>query len=133
MWKNRITKRVASDENLKKQLLQNPKKILAEEFQLSLPNDVEVVILQDTPTKIHLTLPHPKWESSGSDELADEHLKMVSGGAQSIPRTWRLGRDVHPDGRWDWTISKDGGKTWDWPNPKERELYDLSMGGRVEL
>jgi len=51
-----ITKAWENDE-FKKILLENPKKTIETELGIQLPEDIEIFIHEQTPTKLHLILP----------------------------------------------------------------------------
>jgi len=65
---------VAENDEFKKSLLENPKAALEELLKLQLPENLEVVVHQDTPEKLNIVLPYC------SDELSDDELDKISGG-----------------------------------------------------
>ena len=112
MWKDQITNKAATDENLKKRLLKDPKMTLASEFHMQLPDDVEVIIFEDTPKKLHLTLTHPAWRNLNTLDLGDEKLKAIAGGrgrGDQYISTQRWNEDKQG---YENVFSSDGGKTW---------------------
>ncbi len=52
----------------------NPKNIIEEKLRFRLPENMEIVVLEDSPDKIHIVLPLPK------EELSETELLAVSGG-----------------------------------------------------
>jgi len=53
----------------------NPKNIIEEKLRFRLPENMEIVVLEDSPDKIHIVLPSPPRE-----ELSEIELEAVSGG-----------------------------------------------------
>ena len=74
-----IVARAWRDEAFKQQLLSNPKAVLTE-AGMSVPEDVELQVVQDTPTLRHLVLPVAP---AGSSTLSEEALDLVSGGGST--------------------------------------------------
>ena len=64
------------DEAYKKGLIADPKGVLQKEFGLELPPALSIEVLEESPTKLYLVIP-PK----PTDELSDEQLDAVAGGA----------------------------------------------------
>ena len=52
----------------------NPKSMIEEKLRFKLPENMEIVVLEDSPDKIHIVLPLPK------EELSETELLAVSGG-----------------------------------------------------
>jgi hypothetical protein len=67
LW-SQIVARAWSDEEFKQRLLADPRAVLAENG-LEVPEDIEVQMLEDTPTTRTFVLPPPP-----TDELSDEEL-----------------------------------------------------------
>ena len=65
------------DPDLKKRLIAEPKKVLAE-YGVELPKELEVQVVENTDTRMYLVLPPPPAKSR---ELSDDQLDEVSGGA----------------------------------------------------
>lgn len=58
--KQQIIEKAWSDEAFKAQLLADPKAALKDAFGLDIPADVEIVIVEETATKVGLVIPqHP--------------------------------------------------------------------------
>ncbi|MGK0189173.1 MAG: hypothetical protein ACI9R3_004990 [Verrucomicrobiales bacterium] len=58
-------------------LLSDPKKTVETQLNNTLPDNISVEIVQESPTKIFIRLPH--FVADG-DELSDEDLEQVAGG-----------------------------------------------------
>ncbi|MDA0812453.1 MAG: NHLP leader peptide family RiPP precursor [Verrucomicrobia bacterium] len=58
-------------------LLANPKKTIETQLNSTLPENVSVEVLQETPSKIFIRLPYVVSEGA---ELSDEDLEQVAGG-----------------------------------------------------
>lgn len=54
---NRIIQKAWEDAEFRDRLLRKPKEVLAEEFQLSLPENVTIQILEEEAKRIHIVLP----------------------------------------------------------------------------
>ncbi|MBD3918378.1 NHLP leader peptide family RiPP precursor [Paenibacillus sp. PR3] len=52
-----IIEKAWSDESFKAKLLADPKAALKEAFNLTLPEDVELVVIEETPSKLALVIP----------------------------------------------------------------------------
>jgi hypothetical protein len=62
-----IRQRLASDPRVRERLLSDPKGTLAEVLSTDIPENVEVIVHEATPTQIHLMVP--------ATELSDAELK----------------------------------------------------------
>lgn len=71
-----LTEKAWADPEFKKRYISNPKAVLEEEFGFKLPKDFKVIIHENTPTEIHVTLPL----DVNSMELNDATLALVAGG-----------------------------------------------------
>jgi len=58
----------------KEKLLKNPKAVVEKMANFKFPEDFEVSVYEDTPTKLNIVLPNT------SDELSEVELSAVSGG-----------------------------------------------------
>jgi hypothetical protein len=69
------------DEGFKQELLSNPKAAL-EKKGISIPANIEVKVVEETPTALYLVLP---MSPDQAKELSDAQLESVAGGvAQAI-------------------------------------------------
>ena len=58
-------------------LLKNPKEIVEKQFQVSIPANVNIKVVEDTASTVHIVLPHAVAEGA---ELSDADLEAVAGG-----------------------------------------------------
>lgn len=70
----KIVEKAWQDENFKKEVLANPGKVIANEFGVQLPPDLELKVVAETAKVKYLVLP------VNPDELTDEQLDSVAGG-----------------------------------------------------
>ena len=61
-------------------LLRSPRQVIEAQFQTTLPEDLEVEILEEGVKTIYVVVPS---QLDASDELSDEDLEAVAGGAKS--------------------------------------------------
>lgn len=78
-----IVARAWADTEFAARLRRDPKSAISEfiaetEGGFSLPDDVEVTLVEETPKRLYLVLPQPP--AGGESELSDEALASVSGG-----------------------------------------------------
>ncbi|MBP3962975.1 NHLP leader peptide family RiPP precursor [Paenibacillus lignilyticus] len=62
-----IIEKAWSDESFKAQLLADPKAALKEAFNLTLPEDVELVVIEETPSKLAFVIPQNPSEVAKTD------------------------------------------------------------------
>jgi len=70
----KILKAASENPEFKEKLLQNPKAVIETMANFQLPDDFEIIVHQDTPTKLNIVLPVT------SDELSEVELSAVAGG-----------------------------------------------------
>jgi len=89
----------ASDPAFRAELQKNPRAaieravsgIVGSDFNL--PKDIEIVVVEDTPERIHLVLPR---DTSSERELSDAELATVAGGASTRETGGYITiRDIH--------------------------------------
>lgn len=68
----------SQDETLKQELLNNPKTVIQRETGITLPEDTQVQILEQTDTKDYMVL--SALTAIEDEELSDEELESVAGG-----------------------------------------------------
>lgn len=72
---NQLIAKAWADPALKQRLLANPAEVLKEEGMVT-PPGVQIKVVENTETVIHLTLPPPPTP----EELSEEELQQVAGG-----------------------------------------------------
>lgn len=65
----------------RKALIEKPKEVVAAQFKIDVPDNVEVQILEESATKIYVVLPHAV---AAGDELSDDDLEAVAGGGTFV-------------------------------------------------
>jgi hypothetical protein len=58
-------------------LLEKPREVVAAQFQIQIPAHVNLKVIEDTASTVHIVLPHVVKEGS---ELSDADLEAVAGG-----------------------------------------------------
>ncbi|REJ82038.1 MAG: NHLP leader peptide family natural product precursor [Acidobacteria bacterium] len=59
-------------------LLKTPKKVLEQHIGQELPEEVEIEVVQDTPTKMYIAM--GQFPAAEGEELSDDDLENVAGG-----------------------------------------------------
>ena len=75
-----LIEKSAQDEGLRRRLLEEPKGTVEEELGASLPEGVEIRIVEETPETVYPVLPPKASASRESGELSDRELEAVAGG-----------------------------------------------------
>ena len=65
------------DEALKARLMADPKAVLAE-YDMDVPDEMDVKVVENADNCVHITMPAPP--SRSLDELSDEELSNAAGG-----------------------------------------------------
>ena len=68
-----IAERIAADPAFRDALLADPRGVLSEAIGFTIPDNIQVVLHEESLTQIHLTIP-------SSDHLNDADLELVAGG-----------------------------------------------------
>ena len=74
-----ITKAL-EDEDFRNELLSNPKAVIEKESGQTIPEGVEIKIVEEAPNTVTIVLPRKPAAADASGELSDESLEKVSGG-----------------------------------------------------
>lgn len=77
--------RAVKDEHFRQEVLNNPRAVLAREYNVHLPETVSIRVVEDTTDTLTIALP-PKQESM--QELSDAELEAVTGGQLVIAGTF---------------------------------------------
>ena len=72
---HQVIELAAADVDFRQALLEDPRRALHDRFNVDLPGDVELKVLQETPTTFYLVLP------VDPAELSETDLGKVAGGA----------------------------------------------------
>ena len=80
--REQIVARAVSDPAFRQQLLANPKRTLEQTLGVKFPPSLEVVVLEETASRICLVVPRL---APASEELTDEQLTAAAGGSLPIP------------------------------------------------
>lgn len=99
-----LIKKVWDDDNLKQELVDNPKAVLAREMGLeSLPESINVQVIEEDESTLYVVIPKKPVEINESEleadeELSDEALESVAGGSNyvasgysDVAQVWKTG------------------------------------------
>ena len=78
---NKLIEKASQDADFKARLMSDPKAAIAEETGAELPDNLEITVLEESANHYYLVLP---LEAQDSEELSEEALEAVAGGAGSI-------------------------------------------------
>jgi hypothetical protein len=73
--------RAMKDELFREELVRDPKGVFARELGITVPEHINVEVVEERPTTVYLVLP-PTPASAGA-ELSDQELEAVAGGGWS--------------------------------------------------
>ncbi|MBD2207946.1 NHLP leader peptide family natural product precursor [Calothrix sp. FACHB-1219] len=77
----KIIARAWKSDAYKQELLENPKAVIAREFDVELPAEVSVQVLEETPTNLYFVLPiRPQFEEGELADVSEEELEAIAGG-----------------------------------------------------
>ena len=74
-----IAERIAADPGFREALLANPQAVLSEVIGLDIPDDVQIVLHEESLTQIHLVMP-------AAEALTDDDLELITGGGDGNRR-----------------------------------------------
>ncbi len=80
-----VLERAVKDEGFRQEVLNNPRAVLAREYNVHIPETISIRVVEDTANTLTIALP-PKQESM--QELSDAELEAVSGGQIVINNTY---------------------------------------------
>ncbi|MFM7599130.1 MAG: NHLP leader peptide family RiPP precursor [Actinomycetota bacterium] len=69
-----IAERIAADPAFRDALLADPRGVIAEVVGFDIPDNVQVILHEESLTQIHLTIP-------SAEDLSDTDLELVAGGS----------------------------------------------------
>lgn len=89
-YEREVIKKAWSDENFKQRLISDPKSVIAEELGETLPENIEVEVLQETENKVYFVLPSNPIPNVAEEELSEEALESVAGGVcKNSSKYWK--------------------------------------------
>ncbi len=77
-FEREVVLRAVNDREFRRAVIADPRAALRQAFGVEVPPDVELRVLEETPTSLYLVLP------PAADELSEEELARVAGGAGSF-------------------------------------------------
>lgn len=77
LWQRLVT-RATNDSDFRAALKSDPKQTLEEEFDISLPEDAKITVLEESPDQQYIVLPPRLVGEDGA--LSEEELEAVAGG-----------------------------------------------------
>jgi len=80
----KLVERNLQDESLRQRLLADPKGTMEEELGTRLPDEVQVIAVEETADTIYLVLPSSSPLGGEGGELSDEELQTVAGGGDTF-------------------------------------------------
>ncbi|GAA6614332.1 NHLP leader peptide family RiPP precursor [Scytonema sp. NUACC26] len=72
------------DQAFKQELIVNAKAVYTKELQQPLPDDLQIQVFEETPSTLYLLIPRNPMSMQVNEELSEEALESVAGGAISI-------------------------------------------------
>jgi hypothetical protein len=69
------------DDKFKQELINNPKTAFGKAMGASLPENIQIQVMEETPTTYYLVIPQ---NPEASEELSDDALEAVAGGAKFL-------------------------------------------------
>ena len=81
--KRSLIEKSLQDDAFRQRLLEDPKALIEQELGTPVPDEVQILAVEETPETIYLVLP-PTTSAVGRDgEIPDHHLEAVAGGKAS--------------------------------------------------
>ena len=80
--KRSLIEKSLQDDAFRQRLLEDPKALIEQELGTPVPDEVQILAVEETPETIYLVLP-PATSAVGRDgEIPDHHLEAVAGGQE---------------------------------------------------
>jgi hypothetical protein len=76
-----LAERAARDPQFRQRLIDNPRQAVQEELGLDIPGDVEITVLEETPSQVYVILPAGITSGQG---LSDADLERAAGGVVAV-------------------------------------------------
>jgi Nitrile hydratase, alpha chain len=76
----KLVQRGLEDENFRQRLIEDPRGAIEEELGTRLPEELQVVAVEETADTIYLVLPPGRSGDIQAEELSDRDLEGVAGG-----------------------------------------------------
>ena len=77
-----LIQRAQQDETFRRELVANPSEVIARTFDIRVPPELKVSVVEETDRHVYLVLP-ARSAASATGELAERELAMVAGGSDS--------------------------------------------------
>ena len=83
LFEEKIIRRAWEDEVFRAELLHSPRQAIEAAFGVTLPGNFHIRILEETEDKLYFVIPARPANLSSFDELSDDDLDAVAGGADT--------------------------------------------------
>ena len=78
--KRSLIEKSLQDESFRQRLLEEPKALIEQELGTPMPDEVQILAVEETPQTIYLVLPPTTSAVGRGGEIPDHHLEAVAGG-----------------------------------------------------
>ena len=85
----KLIEKALKDNDFKQRLISDPREVLKEEFNISIPSSINLNVIEEKENEITLVIPNDGF--SKSEELNPEELDLISGGGD-----WDTNGTGHP-------------------------------------
>ena len=82
-----VVARATRDEVFRQRVTADPRSVLASEYDVHIPENVQVRVIEDSANTVSIVLPAPE---DAIQDLTDEDLEVAAGGSIDIKITWTL-------------------------------------------